>query len=400
MNPKIYNDAVSQLAIPKLTAFLKLMEDHVEIEGWAKMRAPEKRENMIDALTQSKELRKEFVVYYADDTGNEADFSEWEVATAALTESEDAPVSETGGDTLEPDDVTAPDPKPESAPKDAAPTPALIQTAPTAFVEGAFEQIVSDVAGLDAQASKISLTEAEDRMEFEHIRIGALLSHIQNSQHYLTLGYDNLREFLASETAMDYRKGTYLISNYNKVRDLGIPADALKGVTWSALRHIVPILDIKNYKKWLEAARSSTHVKLIEQVGKEKAKQAGALAPPTTEGATAEPKPLTKAFNVYPDQDETIKAALEKAKGQANVESNGAALEIIAAAYTGAPPSNTTVGAVMPDISAEGLTKIFTKMRADTGYSAAELVLTIFGEIWPDIDITAAFPTADAEAAE
>lgn len=401
MNITIYSDAIAQLAVPKLTAFLKKpeVEEIVEIEGWSKMRAPEKREQITEALKQSKPLREQFVAFYAEDTGNEADFSEWEIAAAEEPTEGDQPAdaAPAGEDTPPADAAPAekakdqPDPKPSSE---------VIQNSATAFVEGAFEQIVADVAGLDANASRINLIEAEDRMEFEHIRIGALLSHIQNSQHYITLGYDNLREFLAAETAMDYRKGTYLISNYNKVRDLGIPAEALKGVTWSALRHVVPILTEKNYKKWLDAARSNTHVKLIEYVAKEKVKQSGALPAPDKAEGGEEPKPITKAFNVFPDQDATIKAALEKAKGQGNVESNGAALEIIAAAYTGAPPSDTTVGAVLPDTSAEGFKKMFTKLKAEGGNEALYPILEAIGEVWGDVDITAAFPeTEGADAA-
>lgn len=394
MNLPTYKEAVSQLSVPKLTAFLKLVSDYVEIEGWSKMKAPEKKENVIEALTQSKELRKEFVVFYAEETGNEADFSEWEMTDAdanppAETEDNDPGTEDdvsngdgTGGETETKGEVVTSE----------ATAPATISAAPTAFVEGAFEQIVSDVAGLDANQSRTNLQEAEYRMEFEHIRIGALLAHIQSSQHYITLGYDNMREFLAAETALDYRKGTYLISNYARVRDLGIPADALKGVTWSALRHVVPILTDKNYKKWLDAARSNTHVKLIEQVAKEKAKQQGALPAPTDEGGDEGPQPITKAFNVFPDQDVTIKAAIEKAKGQANVDSNGAALEVIAAAYTGAPVSDSTVGLAHPDLSEEGFKTMFSKLKAEGGNDALVPILNAIDAVWSEVDITAAFP--------
>jgi hypothetical protein len=431
MNLSIYQKAVEETPIGKLTAFLKDVEDIVEIEGWAKLRAPEKRAQIMEALGQSKELRKEFVAWFATETGKDSDFSEWETAALPPVDGAPAPAVETPVDEADepatpepaptpepatepdnhdiPQEVATPEPAPTPVPvkgKGKSATKAVSTTLSSVFVEGAFEQIVADVAGLDAQQSKINLVEAEDRLEFEHVRIGALLSHIQKSQHYTTLGYDNLREFLAAETGLQYRKAAYLISNYDAVRELGIPAADLKGVTWSALRHIIPILTTKNYKEWLEAARSQTHASLITQVAIERAKQAGALPAPAAgeAGGTSAPgaaelaKAITKTFQVFPDQNEVINAALEKAKATGNVDSNAAALDIIAAAYTGAPPASSTVAAVMPDLSPDGLRKMFSRLRAEGGTEAVVPVLEIIGEIWPEVDITAAFPEAASAA--
>lgn len=410
MNLSIYKTAIAAIAVGKLTDFLKLpaVAEIVEIEGWSKMRAPEKRDQLLEAFGQVKQLREQFVVFYADQTGKDADFSEWEIAAA---DPADAPAD----DATPPDEATpaeTSDDEPMQGTDDSqtelVTTPALNMTLPgpaiqhsTVFVEGAFEQIVSDVAGLDAQSSKASLLEAEDRMEFEHVRMGALLAHIRDSQHYITLGYDNMREFMATETGLDYRKGTYLIANYTAVKQLGISAEHLKGVTWSALRHVIPILTTKNYKKWLEAARSTTHVTLIEQVAKEKVKQAGALAPPDTGDAApaAAPKPTIKTFNVFDDQNSNINSAIEKAKIAGNVDSNGAALDIIASAYVGAPTSDTTVGAVMPDLTQEGFTKMFSKMKADSGYDGLMSVLNAIDAIWDDVEINVQMPQ-EATAAE
>lgn len=390
MNMTIYQDAIQQVAIPKLTAFLKTQNDLVEIEGWAKMRAPEKRTNLIEALTQSKQLREQFVAFYGEETAKEVDFSEWEVAIA---EDAEAPEAETVAEEATPAE-TAPDEIEDAEIVDEAPAP--VAATPTTFVEGAFEQIIADVAGLDAQASKANLLEAEDRMEFEHIRIGALLSHIQSSEHYQTLGYDSLKEFMLAETGMQYRKGMYLIGNYETVKNLDIPAEKLKGVTWSALRCVTPIMNSANYDEWLDAARSTVQATLIEQVAAEKAKQAGALPAPETGGDDEPVKAITKNFNVTPDQNVTISAALDKAKAESNVESASAALEVISASYTGKPVSDTSIAAVHPDTSKEGFEKMFSKLAAEGGNGALIPVLEAIGEIWPDVDITVSFPTEEA----
>lgn len=403
-----YKQAVEGLAIPKLTAFLKAVEDTVEIEGWAKMRAPEKRENILAAFEQSKELRKEFVAWYEQDTGKASDFSEWETADLPAIDGAATATADTPPDEPAPEvyvgTSTPVEPEPAPAPVNlhVVSKTALATTAATVFVEGAFEQIVADVSGLDAQASKMNLAEAEDRMEFEHVRIGALLSHIQASQHYVTLGYDNLREFLAAETGLHYRKATYLIANYNAVRELGIPAAALKGVTWSALRHILPIMTTKNYKEWLDAARNTTHVSLIGMVEQEKIKQATALPAPDASkpGATAaavptSPQLTSKVFNLAPDQTATLVAALEKAKVAANVDGTSAALDVIAAAYIGAPvPTAAPI-----DLSKAGFIAMFKGIAKEQGNTGALAILEAIGEVWPDIDINVAFPPEKSAAA-
>jgi len=383
MNLTIYKNAIEDLAIPKLTAFLKMVSDTVEIEGWSKLRAPEKRSQMIEALGQSTELRKEFVVFYGDEKGTDSDFSEWETAELPGLEGEAEPAPEppTGtGTEIAPVATTSPDTAKSGT-----------------FVDTAFGIIVSEVAGLNAYQSKINLREAEDRMQFEHIRIGAILAHIQKSEQYIKLGYDNLREFLHAETTMDYRKGVQLIKNFNTVKELGIEAEDLKGVTWAALRHIVPVLTKDNHKEWLDAARNTTHITLIEQVYKEKAKNAGALpaAPATEGGSVPEAQKLTsKVFNVYPDQNANITAALDKAKNSANVDSMGAALDIIATAYTGSPASDATVGAVLPDVSEKGLTNVFSKMKKDGPEDVIMDILNAIGAVWPEVEITVEFPKA------
>lgn len=420
-----YDDAITALPIPKLTEFLKAQVDMVEIEGWAGMRAPEKRTQMLEALKQVKELRKEFVAFYAEATGKDSDFSEWESANPAPDEaaapdpdgnasSESAPVADaapaTEATTDEPElpmgqepiaaaiadaEVVAESPAP--AKSKAKGKAVAMPATPAAFVEGAFEGIMAEVAGLDAQQSKANLQEVENALEFEHIRIGALLSHIADSQHFTTLGYDNIRGFISGETNMDYRKAVYLIANFRTIKALGIPATALKGVTWSALRHVTPILTAENATLWLDAARSTTHASLINAVALEKAKQAGALPPPMPgDGTAALPETVSKVFNLYPGQKATIDAAIDKAKIEGNLDAQGAALELIAAAYTGAPPSDATVAAVMPDLSDAGLAKMFSRIKAQEGDAGLVRLLNALEPHWPEVGIEVNFPQPSA----
>jgi hypothetical protein len=384
MQSLMYSSAVSELAITALSKFLKEKEATTgTIENWTKIKAGEKREAFKAMLEGNKEARKEFVVFYGDQTGTASDFSEWEQG--------DLPYLEGGGGAAE----EAPQTVPPAT--DTGLSVATAEGPVPQFVEGAFHQIVADVAGLSAQDSDTNLRQIEDNLEYEHLRMGILLAHIQHSEHYITLGYDNMREYLTAHTGLHYRKAMFLISNAKAVQEIGIEAKELKGVSWSALRYIVQVMTPENYKQWLEAAASSTHVSLIEQIRAYNAKQAGALPPPTTEGED-KPKPQSKLFNLYPDQKESVNAAIEKAKAEGNVESTGAALDLICASFTGKPPTDTTVGNVLPDTSVAGMINVFSKMNADQGIDGLLVVLEAVGGVWPDVDINVQLPEGQAAA--
>ena len=391
MQSKIYSAAVGELAVTKLSKFIKATT-LPDLGDWGKMKATEKRGALIKALGESSEARKEFVVFYGDETGSEQDWSEWE--TADLPSEGSAPDS-------------TPDEAPEiivgtSTPVEETTALEVVHTLPAAapqFVEGKFDQMVADVAGLNAEDSDNNLREMEEQLEFQHLRMGVLLSHMQSSELYLTLGYATLRDYIVDRTGMQYRKAMFLLSNANAVKELGIPPAHLKGVSWSALRYIVQVMDKDNYKKWLEAAQNLTHVALIEEIRQAKAEAAGALPKPLAEGEE-KPKPQSKLFNLFPDQKASVEAAIEKAKAEGHVESTGAALDLIAASYTGKPPTDSSVSSVMPDTTTEGLINVFSKMNADMGYDGLMVILAAIEVVWPDVDMSVELPTDVEVAAE
>lgn len=382
MKSNEYKTAVTALSIKDLGAFLK-SQDILEVENWSSMRAPEKRENFMQALAASIEFRQKFVGFYNENSGENVDWITWEDAIDEAEPTEE-PVSE--GDTGEAEPAVPATTETFNISKAG--------TVGSSFVDGDFDKIVSDAAGLDANQSTAALRAVEEDLEFQHMRIGVLLSHIQKSQHYLTLECDNMREYLSKFTGLHYRKAMQLIQNADTVRDLEIPATALKGVSWAALRHVLPVLTKDNYATWLEAARSMKHVSLIAAVNDEKMKQAGALPAPDKTDAETMPKPSQKIFSVYPEQKETIDQAIEKAKIEANTDSAGAALEAMAASYIGKPPSDATVAAVMPDLSEDGLKNMFSKLRADEGLDGAVRILTVFGEIFSEIGVEVELPAS------
>lgn len=381
MQLSVYKDAIEATAIPKLNTFLKDNEDtQPPITGWGKMKSGDKRDQLLKLMEANKPLRELFVQFYAEETDTEQDFSEWEAESA-----------EAATDAVQTVQTPAPIEGEVQAPQVAA---------SATFVEGAFEEMVSNVAGMDAVTADSAFLALEDQREFEHIRLGILLGHIQASEHFTTLGFSNLREYLAARTDLEYRKAIYYINNARKVQELGLKPEQLKGVTWSALRHIVGVMEKKNAKSWLDAARTLTQAALLEKVRAAKQKQAGALPAPDKGEAGEKPAPSLKQFQLYPDQKNTVEAAIEKAKGEAGVESTGAALDVIASAYTGSPPSNDTISMAKPDLSNEGFTNMLSKVKAEEGNEGAIRVLTIIGELWDELSIEVKFVSEESDATE
>lgn len=387
MANQTYEGLVESLKIKDLGDFLKSQSDIVTLTGWSKMKAPEKKQEFLDALPQSEDLRKNFVAFYND-------LMETEITFAALEgdDAGDGAETETETEPGQPDllegtatEVVAANPEAFNVSKGG--------TVAHSFVEGDFGKIVSDASGLTAEQTSAALRACEDDLELQHMRIGVLIMRAHDAQHYMALGYENMRAFIAGETGLEYRKAMQLARNARIVQEVGISEKELKGVTWAALRHILPVIKADNYNHWLDAARSMKHASLIAAVNEQKAKDAGALPAPEGDGKVEKPEASQKVFNVYPDQKATIDEALKKAKIEANTDAMGAALEAMAASYIGKPVSGSTISAVMPDTSPDGLKKIFSKMNEDEGaYAAAMAVLTAFEEIWPGVTLEVEFP--------
>lgn len=367
-----YATALNKVTIADLSAMLKGFPDAAPA-NWSSLKAPEKRIEFMNLLLVSADLRQAFVTKFNELTGSSETFMDWEA--------EAAPAVEPAGDVV-----------PAS---DTAPGKGKVGQ----FVDDAFQAMIADVAGLDAEASKAAVRHAEEDLEFEHMRLGILLGHIHTSQHFMTLGYDNMRQYLAAETGLEYRKAMHLVQNARVVQELGIPGKELKGVTWSALRHILPVLTAENYKKWLQAARSMKHVTLIAAVNEEKTKAKQLPAPGGDKPADAAPVEVTqKVFTIYPEQKATIDAAISKAKLEANTDSQGAALDVICSSYIGSPVSGQSIKSVLPDMSDDGLLNILTKIDADEGKEGLLRLLTAVEKVWPDVEIMVNFAPADEAA--
>lgn len=353
MNQQQIETIAQSLKARQITEFLQTKVGAVPA-GWSKLSIANKRKHLVDIVM----IEEGVVSDFEGEFGHLIDDS-----------------SEGAGDTdLAPHDSTS--------------------GATGAIVASLVESAASEVAGLSPKDSLTNLRENAERLEEYHFRLGALLSHMQATEAHLALGYNNLRELVSEETSLEYRKAMYLVSNYRQVTSLGIPAESLSGVTWTKLRDVLPVLTSENYDEWLEVARTKTTSEIRNLVTAAKAQAVSASPQPGEEGEDSDSAPVPahkqKGFFLYEDQAILVESALEKAKVEANVDTMGAALAAMAAAYTGQAMPKTVADAVKPDISDEGVRNMVAEVYAAEkkgNFDQLIRILNIVVEFWSDVDI-------------
>lgn len=89
---------------------------------------------------------------------------------------------------------------------------------------------------------------------------------------------------------MRYSKARYLIQIYKKLTELGVPWEKIRGIGWTRVREVLPLVNQENVDSWLHRARrlSTRHLKkaiTIERLHARGARQKSAGAEP--EGKTS-----------------------------------------------------------------------------------------------------------------
>lgn len=217
----------------------------------------------------------------------------------------------------------------------------------------------------------------------DYFKLGGVLSVIQSQGWYMDKNYENFRSYVESECGMAYRKSMYLIGIYNGLVASGVSWAQVGHLGWTKLKELAPILTTENVEEWVAIAESMTVLQLQEHIRAQSAGvEAGtADAPVGSEEAQDEAKKTTTmTFKVHVDQKETIRAALDKVKHETGTEFDAVALEHMALDYLSGDST---------------LKKIPTLAELMEGKSAEE-VLTIFGEVFPEVALEATLPDDDA----
>lgn len=216
-----------------------------------------------------------------------------------------------------------------------------------------------------------------DSIDKDYFILGGILSAIQNQGWYMDKGYENFRAYVENECSIQYRKAMYLISIYNGLVESGVAWAKVSELGWTKLKELAGILTPDNVDEWVGYAKEMTTLQLQEFI---KSKTAGAVAggdaPVQADVVEAAKKTVTTmTFKVHPDQKDTVKAALEKAKHETGTTVDTVALEHICLDF----------------LSGTKLKNVPTLKELMDGRSAEE-VLEVFGEVFPDVVLEATLP--------
>ena len=166
----------------------------------------------------------------------------------------------------------------------------------------------------------------KDDIEGKFWELGEVLFTIFNKQYYVDAGYHDWREFCNDMLDIKWRTATYLKDIYGKFSPLGVEEPDRKGIGWSKLKELLPIVNAQNVDYWLGMAKEKkVSVHVLNSMVK------FALGKITKEEADKVPQVI--AFRLYVEQMENVERALELSRKLTGSDSRSYQLEMISAEF-------------------------------------------------------------------
>ncbi|MGW8177572.1 MAG: hypothetical protein ACWGQW_02085 [bacterium] len=217
-----------------------------------------------------------------------------------------------------------------------------------------------------------------DDIDHNYFRLGGIFNLIQeNPSWYEEKGFDAFFPFVEENYGLKKRKAQYLMQIYRNLVEAKIPWEKIKGLSWSKLISLSRILTTDNVDEWVEKAKDLSKLQLEELISKA---LEGSLENPSPD--TTPPAYVTITFRVHPDQKASIKEAIAKAKVAAETEYDAVALEAICMDYLSGGKKRT------PSLK--------TLMKKQSW----EEVIEVFGDVFPDVYVSASDQPEEEEAEE
>jgi hypothetical protein len=243
-------------------------------------------------------------------------------------------------------------------------------------------QVAHQVENLKEEKAFKLVPQLLDSIDKDYFMLGGVLASIQAQGWYMDKSYENFRAYVESECGIAYRKAMYLISIYNGLVNSGVAWAKVASLGWTKLKELAGILTPENVDEWVGYAKDMTTLQLQEFIKQKSANTvAGGDAPTTQTKAKVEEvkkSVTTMTFKLHPDQKETIKSALDKAKHETGTEVDTVALEHIAL-----------------DFLAGTKLKNVPTLKELMSTKSAEEVLEVFGEVFPDVTLEATLPSEE-----
>jgi hypothetical protein len=156
--------------------------------------------------------------------------------------------------------------------------------------------------------------------------MGEVLYVIFKKQYYVDAGYRDWRTFCNNVLDVKWRTATYLKDIYEKFSELGVDEILRKGIGWSKLKELLPVVNAQNVNHWIELARGK---KNSVQVLNAMVRYALGKIPKEE----ADRVPQIVAFRLLEEQVENVKRALEIARRLTGSDSRAYQLEMICAEF-------------------------------------------------------------------
>lgn len=231
--------------------------------------------------------------------------------------------------------------------------------------------IAQEIENMKEADARNYVGQLAEQTEVTYFKLGGILSLIQANGWYTP--YANFREFVEGEHGINYRKAMYLISIYNSIVESGVSYEKVKHLGWTKLKELAPVLTKDNVDEWLKKVKDKTALQIAEMVI---AYKKSSTALPSGQSAP-DSVVTTKTFKLHTEQKETVEAALKLAKKAGDTDVDSVALEYICLQYINTHQSGGSKAAAPADLAA--------LMKG----KEPEEVLTVFGEIFPDVKIEA-----------
>jgi hypothetical protein len=228
-------------------------------------------------------------------------------------------------------------------------------------------QLVARVENLTKEEAFHDVRQLLDYVDFSYFQLGGALTVIQEREWWVGEGQVNFRDFVEGYFGLHYRKAMYLIHIYKSLANSGVSWQAVVNVGWTKLKEMAAILTPENVGEWVQKAKTMTTLQLQEAVAAYKTQLgAGGVA-------VSDPVPsdiTTITFRVHPDQKETIKQAIGRARKEMETEYDAVALEALCLNYLAGGKVSAP----------KNLKQVFAS-------TTPTVVVTTFNEVWPDIPL-------------
>lgn len=282
-------------------------------------------------------------------------------ATALMNEANDiindetAPATTNGESTPETTAAEVQDPTPVVAGKSSGKKAKAAVTADKKVLpDNDLVSIATEIAGLTKEGAMAAVSTLHDEANLNFIRMGGVLGRIQDENWYEP--YASFQEMAEQKFGILKRRAYYWVSIYKGLVESEVPFSKVAHIPWSKLKDIVNIITPDTVDKWVKLAEECTSIQLQEHVKAHIAATKGLSDDDNVKTV------ISKTFKLHADQKVNLESALEKAKVQADTESDAVALDMLCMHYLGGPAG--TAEALVTLLHAAGLEASLGAMEA------------------------------------